>query len=86
MTPKENKEQGAILTMAHLDFAKGLNLHAYFKVHQHAMGEDLVQDTFLKTWNYLVKGGKIDVMKSFLYHIFNNLIIFNLSILTFFQS
>ncbi len=60
---------------AHKDFHKGLNLHAYFKVSDHAMGEDLVQDTFIKTWSYLVKGGKIDTMKSFLYHVLNNLIV-----------
>ena len=35
----------------------------------------MVQTTFMKTWRYLVKGGKIDVMKAFLYHILNNLII-----------
>jgi len=29
----------------------------------------------MKTWAYLIKGGKIDVMKAFLYHILNNLII-----------
>ena len=39
------------------------------------MCEDLVQDTFMKTWTYLLKGGKISMMKAFLYHILNNLII-----------
>ncbi len=29
----------------------------------------------MKTWGYLVRGGKIVVMKSFLYHILNNLIV-----------
>lgn len=29
----------------------------------------------MKTWSYLVKGGKIDVMKAFLYHVLNNLIV-----------
>ncbi|MCX6702497.1 MAG: sigma-70 family RNA polymerase sigma factor [Candidatus Wolfebacteria bacterium] len=29
----------------------------------------------MKTWSYLVKGGKIDLMKAFLYHILNNLIV-----------
>ncbi len=29
----------------------------------------------MKTWKYLAKGGKIDVMKSFLYHVLNHLII-----------
>jgi len=61
--------------MAHRDFEKGLNLRAFFKTQDHALGEDLVQDTFMKTWSYLVRGGKIDVMKAFLYHILNNLIV-----------
>ncbi len=63
------------MTTAHNDFSKGLNSHAFFKVHDHILGEDLVQDTFMKTWRYFVRGGKIDVMKAFLYHILNNLII-----------
>jgi RNA polymerase sigma factor (sigma-70 family) len=75
MTPTQEIQQRAILTLAHRDYEKGLNLHAFFKVSSHAMGEDLVQDTFIKTWSYLVKGGKIDVMKAFLYHVLNNLII-----------
>ena len=29
----------------------------------------------MKTWSYLVKGGKIEVMKAFLYHVLNNLIV-----------
>lgn len=68
-------QQQSVLTTAHFDYEKGLNAHAFFKVHDHAVGEDLVQDTFMKTWGYLVKGGKIDTMKAFLYHILNNLII-----------
>ncbi|MFZ2049235.1 MAG: RNA polymerase sigma factor [Minisyncoccia bacterium] len=75
MTKKQDTKRNEIMTAAHNDFNKGLNTHAYFKVHDHTLGEDLVQDTFLKTWSYLVKGGKIDVMKAFLYHILNNLII-----------
>ena len=75
MTPKQEGQRKAVLTSAHHDFEKGLNLHAFFKVHNRAIGEDLVQDTFMKTWAYLVKGGKIDMMKAFLYHILNNLIV-----------
>ena len=63
------------MTVAHQDYAKGLNSFAFFKVHDRAIGEDLVQDTFLKTWKYLVKGGEIEVMKAFLYHVLNNLIV-----------
>lgn len=75
MTPKQEAQRHAAFTLAHLDFEKGLNAHAYFKLHDHAMGNDLVQDTFIKTWSYLVRGGKIDVMKAFLYHVLNNLIV-----------
>lgn len=75
MTPKQEKDTQAVLTAAHYDYEKKLTTHAFFKVHDHAIGEDLVQDTFMKTWSYLVKGGKIDTMKAFLYHILNNLIV-----------
>ena len=75
MTPKQKVRQQAVLTLAHNDYEKGLNAHAFFKVHDHAMGEDLVQDTFMKTWNYLSRGGKIETMKAFLYHALNCLII-----------
>jgi len=75
MTPKENKLFQEILTTAHNDYEKGLNKRAFFKVSNHEVGEDLVQQTFMKTWIYLVKGGKIEIMKAFLYHILNNLIV-----------
>lgn len=52
-----------------------LILHAFFKVHDSAISDDLVQDTFMKTWKYMAKGGKIDFMKTFLYHVLNHLII-----------
>jgi RNA polymerase sigma-70 factor, ECF subfamily len=75
MTPKKKKEQREILSTAHNDYSKGLNITAFFKLNNHALGEDLVQETFLKTWSYLVTGGKIDVMRAFLYHVLNNLIV-----------
>ncbi len=75
MTNKQQTNQQSILNTAYKDYAQKLNMHAYFKVSNHALGEDMVQNTFMKTWVYLAKGGKIDTMKSFLYHILNNLII-----------
>lgn len=52
-----------------------MNGYSYFKVNDHSLSDDLVQDTFIKTWGYLVRGGKIIMMKSFLYHVLNGLII-----------
>ena len=75
MTTSQATKQRLILTVAHQDFEKGLNSYAFFKVSNHAAGEDLVQETFLKTWAYLAKGGKIDTMKAFLYHVLNHLIL-----------
>jgi RNA polymerase sigma-70 factor (ECF subfamily) len=75
MTPKQETKRRATLTGAFSDYKKGLNVHAFFKTRSHETSDDLVQMTFMKTWMYLVKGGKIVIMKAFLYHILNNLII-----------
>jgi RNA polymerase sigma-70 factor (ECF subfamily) len=75
MTTTKEIQRQAILTGAHQDYEEGLNKYASFKMSDHAVGEDLVQETFIKTWSYLVKGGRIETMKAFLYHILNNLIV-----------
>lgn len=64
-----------ILTSAHEDFEKGLNAYAFSKVHNRETSDDLVQDTFIKTWRFLVRKGKIHVMKAFLYHVLNGLVV-----------
>ncbi|MDD4988985.1 MAG: RNA polymerase sigma factor [Candidatus Pacebacteria bacterium] len=63
------------ITQAYNDYQKGLSKYSFSKLNNRAIGEDLVQDTFMKTWTYLVKGGKIDAMKAFLFHVLNNLIV-----------
>jgi RNA polymerase sigma-70 factor (ECF subfamily) len=75
MTLSQEIKLKVILTDAHRDYESMLKKRAYFKVNDHMLSEDLVQNTFIKTWSYLLKGGKIDRMKAFLYHILNNLII-----------
>lgn len=75
MNLKEKNKNQKILDLAHHDHEKGLTVHAFYKTHNHSTSDDLVQDTFMKTWRYLMKGGKIEIMKAFLYHVLNNLII-----------
>lgn len=75
MNKMQQTKQQDILSLAHYTYQKALHSYAYFKVSDHSVGDDLVQDTFLKTWKYLIKGGKITLMKSFLYHVLNGLII-----------
>ena len=75
MTQNQIIQLQSILTAAHNDYENTLKAYSFFKIHDRATCEDLVQETFLKTWSYLMKGGKIRAMKSFLYHVLNNLIV-----------
>jgi RNA polymerase sigma-70 factor (ECF subfamily) len=68
-------EKQRLLIQAYKDYKRNLYIHAYFKISNKQTSEDLVQETFTKTWKYLLKGGKIDILKAFLYHILNNLIV-----------
>lgn len=56
-------------------FAEPLFRHCYFRVSSREIAEDLTQETFLRTWNYLVAGETIENSKAFLYRIAGNLII-----------
>ena len=60
--------------LSYLEYAPNLTAHANYKLRDHANSEDLVQTTFLKTWLYLRRGGKIHLMRAFLYHVLNDLI------------
>jgi RNA polymerase sigma factor (sigma-70 family) len=70
-----NLEKKDIIDQGYKKYHKALNIHAQFRVSNKETSDDLVQETFTKTWKYLLKGGKIDLLKAFLYHILNNLIV-----------
>jgi RNA polymerase sigma-70 factor, ECF subfamily len=69
---RKNRQQ---LTAGYNQFSGKLNLYANSRMHSREASEDLVQDAFKKAWAYLYKGGKIDMMEAFLYHILRGLII-----------
>lgn len=71
----EGKSKQEIFIQAYGDHEKALLRRSFFKVSNHELADDLVQTTFLKTWEYLVNVGEIDSMKAFLFHALNNLII-----------
>lgn len=75
MTTKEEAAQQGLFAIAYHDYKKGLDRHSLFKVSNIALSENLVQDTFLKTWKYIVLGGKIEIMRAFLYRVLNGLIV-----------
>jgi RNA polymerase sigma-70 factor (ECF subfamily) len=57
------------------DYQKNLKKFAFYKTHNQALSDDLVQATFLKALLYLQKGGNIETMRVFLNHVMRDLII-----------
>jgi len=49
--------------------------HCYFRISDRERACDLVQDTFVRAWQYVIHGREIDNPKAFLYQIADNLII-----------
>ena len=60
---------------AYEKYADALFRHAAFRISNRERALDLVQDTFLKVWDFVQDGGVVDQYKAFLYRILNNLII-----------
>jgi RNA polymerase sigma-70 factor (ECF subfamily) len=75
MSELEEKKLKIVLTNAYHDYHSSLFRYACYKISDTGVVLDLVQNTFIKSWNYLRRGGKIRKMKAFLYHVLNNLII-----------
>lgn len=49
--------------------------YCLFHVSDREMAKDIVQDTFMRTWNYIADGKEVRNMKAFLYETMRNLII-----------
>ena len=49
--------------------------HCYFHTFDRELAKDLLQETFLKTWEYIVAGNDIENVRAFLYRVATNLVI-----------
>jgi len=56
-------------------YADALFRHAFFRLSDRDRAYDIVQDAFLKAWDYVVAGGTVRHYRSFLYRTVHNLII-----------
>lgn len=74
-TQTQMQRQRIILGAGYASLNTRLKQYAYSRTHDKALADDLIQNTFLKTWAYLVRGGKIKTMEAFLYHVLKALII-----------
>jgi RNA polymerase sigma-70 factor (ECF subfamily) len=56
-------------------YADAIFRHCAYRLLDRERGSDLMQDTFMRAWEYLSKGEKVDNMRAFLYRVANNLIV-----------
>ncbi|MEX0918657.1 MAG: RNA polymerase sigma factor [Candidatus Paceibacterota bacterium] len=70
-----DKIKEEVIIRAYKDHERALLKQSFFKLGNRDLSDDLVQTTFLKTWEYLLKEDKIKHIKGFLFHILNNLIV-----------
>ncbi len=71
----ENSTEGEAFLKAYEEFADALFRHSFFRVSNREVALDMVQDTFMKTWNHMAKGSNVLNFKAFLYTTMNHLII-----------
>ncbi len=60
---------------AYETYADAIFRHCYFRVYHREQANDLMQQTFMRTWQTLVQGTEIENLRAFLYKVANNLII-----------
>lgn len=60
---------------AYDELADAVFRYCYFKLSNREIAKDIVQETFIKTWQYIVDGKDVGNMKAFLYKVARNLVV-----------
>jgi RNA polymerase sigma-70 factor (ECF subfamily) len=60
---------------AYDEHADAIYRHIFFRLLSKDKAEELSQETFLKTWQYLESGKEVDNLRPFLYRVATNLVI-----------
>lgn len=60
---------------AYDQYADAIFRHCAYRLLDREKGKDLMQETFMRAWEYLCQGTKVDNMRAFLYRVANNLIV-----------
>ena len=63
------------LTAAYDEYSDAIFRHCYFRVFNRELAKELVQETFMRTWEYISQGNNVDNVRAFLYRVANNLIV-----------
>lgn len=56
-------------------WADALFRHIHFRVFDREIAKDLLQDVFMRAWEYIASGKEIEQMRAFLYRVANNSVI-----------
>ena len=60
---------------AYDDYANAIFRHITLRLGDREIGRELMQDTYVRVWEYICKGKKVDNLRAFLYRVANNLIV-----------
>jgi RNA polymerase sigma-70 factor (ECF subfamily) len=60
---------------AYDEHAAAIYRHCFFRVYSKEKAEELVQETYLRAWQYLRGGKRVDNLRPFLYRVATNLVI-----------
>lgn len=60
---------------AYNEYKDAIFRHCYFHTFDRELAKDLLQETFVKTWEYIVAGNKVENLRAFLYKVATNLVI-----------
>ena len=57
------------------EYADALFRFAYFRIRERELAKDLVQESYIRTWNYIASGKEIENLRAFLYRTLRNIIV-----------
>ena len=72
---KPSKHLEEQFAQAYEEYADAIFRHCYFHTFQRELAQELMQEAFLKTWEYVQDGNEIENTRAFLYRTATNLVI-----------
>ena len=66
--------QGTFLAL-YEECADAVFRHCFYRLHDRELAEDMTQEAFTRTWEYVAGGKEIENLKAFTFRVANNLII-----------
>lgn len=67
--------QNEAFLSAYDSYADAIFRHCYFRVYDRERARELMQECFMKTWEYISSGKQVANIRAFLYRVANNLVI-----------